>query len=551
MARLELTLIGGFGARMAGRPLQVWSGQAVATLSAVIGGTFDLGLPCRAASQNELEVAEAVEELVRARVLHEVDERLSFVHERIRQVIVERAVAPRRAMVHRRVAESLEAADPEAHLGALATHYREARVWPKAIEYLARFADQAGQRYAVDEAVVALREARELTARLPSADRPGHRLDLTLRLAHGLYFLNRHDEGRRLLLAERDDLEQANEPRLSARYHFLLARSASLAGEHDEADRRGRAALGQAERAGDVATTGQAQYLLAHEAYWMGRPREGVEHAERAIALLRQAGERWWLGHAWWILCVNFGFLGRFGPALEAARQTRVIGETLGDQRLRSYAAWSTGWILAASGNPEEGAEACQRAVELSPDPVTRMNAHQALGYSWIEAGRGDRAIRELEPIVAELGRLGVRRPHGLFSACLAEAYRLAGRPDQARWMADRALDSTRTLGYAYASGLALRTLGRLALDERRPLEALTHLQDACGTFGSCGAGFEVARTRLDLVAAHRAQDRPIDAERELQAALEEFRALDVPRYVERARRLAGPTPVAPASPPT
>jgi DNA-binding SARP family transcriptional activator/tetratricopeptide (TPR) repeat protein len=523
--------------------------RTVATVSAVFGGTFDLGLLCHATGRSEVEVADAVEELVRARVLHGTDAQLSFVHERIREAILERATAPRRAVLHRRVAESLEAADPDAHLGALATHYREGHAWPKAIEYLLRFADEAGRRYAVDEAVVALRDARQLTARLPPAERPRRRLEVTLRLAHSLYFLGRHDEGRRLLLAEREDLARTNEPSLAARYHFLLARSASLAGEHDEADRWAQATLDDAERAGDIATMGKARYLLAHEAYWTGRSGEGVEHAERAIALLQQAGDRWWLGHAWWILCVNFGFLGRFGPALEAARRTGEIGDALEDQRLRSYAAWSTGWILAACGKPDEGVEACRRAVELAPDPASRLNAHQALGYSWLEAGRGDRAIGELEPVVVELGRLAIRRPHGLFTACLAEAYRVAGRREQARAVAAGAAASTRALGYAYACGLALRTLGRLALDDSRPLEALDHLREACGAFTAIGARFEEARTRLDLGTTHRALDQRVDATRELDMARDTFEALEVPGYLERARRLAADAAPAGASP--
>jgi tetratricopeptide (TPR) repeat protein len=166
------------------------------------------------------------------------------------------------------------------------------------------------------------------------------------------------------------------------------------------------------------------------------------------------------------------------------------------------------------------------------------MNAHQALGYSWSEAGLGDRAIAELEPVVTELGRLGVRRPHGLFTACLAEAYRVAGRREQARAAAIGAVEGTRTLGYAYASGLAQRTLGRLALDEGRPVEALAQLREAFATFASIGAMFEEARTRLDLGAVHRALARHADAAREFNMARQTFQALEVPGYVERAVRL-------------
>jgi tetratricopeptide (TPR) repeat protein len=187
--------------------------------------------------------------------------------------------------------------------------------------------------------------------------------------------------------------------------------------------------------------------------------------------------------------------------------------------------------------------------VELAPDPASRLNAHQALGYSWLEAGRGDRAIGELEPVVVELGRLAIRRPHGLFTACLAEAYRVAGRRKQARAVAAGAAASTRALGYAYACGLALRTLGRLALDDSRPLEALDHLREACGAFTAIGARFEEARTRLDLGTTHRALDQRVDATRELDMARDTFEALEVPGYLERARRLAADAAPAGASP--
>jgi DNA-binding SARP family transcriptional activator/tetratricopeptide (TPR) repeat protein len=516
--------------------------RAVAQIAAIGGRELDFCLLCRASRLEDAQAADAVEELVRARILHGVDEQLSFVHERIREVVLGQLPAPRRILLHRQVAESLEAAqgsDPEPYVGALARHYREGEVWPKAVEYLTRFAEQAARRYAVDDAVAALREARNLVGRLPASERDRRHLDLALRLAHCLYFLGRHDEGRRLLLAEEDRLARTGDPAHAGRYHFLLARSASLAGDHEEAERHARQVLENAERAGDAQTLGQAHYLLAHEAYWTGRSREGVEHAERAIALLERSGERWWLGHAWWILCVNLGLLGQFGPALDAARRTDAIGQALGDQRLQSYAAWSTSWVQAARGEPEASIEGCRRALELAPDPVSRMNARQALGYSWIEAGHADRAIAELEPVVAELSRLGVRRPHGLFTAYLAEAYRLAGRLEHARTAATGALAATRALGYGYATGLALRTLGRIALDEDDRTGARTWLEDAIEGFVAIGARFEEARTRLDLVTAHHGLGQGADAAREAEAARDLFRVLDVPRYVERAGRLA------------
>jgi tetratricopeptide (TPR) repeat protein len=526
--------------------------RAIAQVAAVIGRQFDFGLLCQASKLGEAQAADAVEELVRARVLHGVGDQLNFVHERIREVVLGQLPEPTRMLLHRHVAGSLEVAGrahAEPDLDALATHFRRGQVWLKAIEYLAKFAEQAAWRYAIEAAVAALREARELVEHLPKQDRDRTGVDLALRLAHCLYFLGVHAEARQLLLGEQGRLARTGDPALAGRYHFLLARCASLSGDHEEADRRARQALDDAERAGDTATRGHAYYLLAHEAYWTGRSREGVVHAEQAIELLERAGEQWWLGHAWWILCVNLAFLGELDRALEAARRAGAIGEGLGDQRLRSYAAWSTGWILGARGDATAAIAACREAVELAPDPVSRTNARQALGYVWLEAGDSERAIAELEPIVAELARLGVRRPYGLFAAYLAEAYRARGTREQARTTAAGALETTRALGYGYAEGVALRTLGRIALDEADPAAARTRLGEALATFVAIGARLEEGRTRLDLAAASAALGQPAEAVREASTARDLFERLEIPVLVQQADRLAGLAPPSPLHP--
>jgi tetratricopeptide (TPR) repeat protein len=388
--------------------------------------------------------------------------------------------------------------------------------------------------------VAALRDARDLAARLPPGERDSRALDLALRLAHSLYFLGRHDESRALLLAEQARLARAGDARLRGRYHFLLARSAGLAGDNAEAERRARLAIEDAERANDASTLGQAHYLLAHEAYWTGRSRDGVGHAERAIRFLERAEERWWLGQGWWILSVNLGLLGEFGRALEAVRRCRHAGDALGDPRLQSYAAWTEGWLLAARGETDRGVELCRLAAELAPDPVSRLNARQALAYAWLEAGRNDAAIAELEPVVADLARLGVRRPEGLFTAFLGEAYRARGQLDQARAAATGALESTVALGYGYAAGLAERTLARIALDEGDPATAVKLAGGALGSFVAIGARFEEARTRLDLGEMYRALGRQVDAAREARTAADLLAALDAPRHLRLAESLAG-----------
>jgi predicted ATPase len=61
-------------------------GQHVTAVAAVIGRDFDFSLLQRAAGLSARDAAEAVEELVRRRVLHGAGERLDFTHDRIRDV---------------------------------------------------------------------------------------------------------------------------------------------------------------------------------------------------------------------------------------------------------------------------------------------------------------------------------------------------------------------------------------------------------------------------------------------------------------------------------
>jgi predicted ATPase len=95
-------------------------GQQLAAVAAVIGRRFDFTLLECASGLDERDAAEAVEEMVRHHVLRAVGNQLDFTHDRIRDVAYGRLLAPRRRVLHRAVADALEA------LGAGTIHLREA-----------------------------------------------------------------------------------------------------------------------------------------------------------------------------------------------------------------------------------------------------------------------------------------------------------------------------------------------------------------------------------------------------------------------------------------
>ena len=83
-------------------------GQELAAVAAVIGREFEFALLQRATGLAEREAAQAMEELVRRRILHGVGERFDFTHDRIREAIATGLLAPRRKVLHGQVATAIE-----------------------------------------------------------------------------------------------------------------------------------------------------------------------------------------------------------------------------------------------------------------------------------------------------------------------------------------------------------------------------------------------------------------------------------------------------------
>src|SRR6185503_3707812 len=102
---------------------------------------FDFSLLQQALALDERIAAEAMEELVRRRILHAVGDRFDFTHDRIRDVAYRQLLPPRRQVLHGAVARALDAIHADAlepPYAALALHYREADIQDKALQYLRR-----------------------------------------------------------------------------------------------------------------------------------------------------------------------------------------------------------------------------------------------------------------------------------------------------------------------------------------------------------------------------------------------------------------------------
>jgi DNA-binding SARP family transcriptional activator len=512
--------------------------RAVLTVAALLARGAAFPLLQRAARLPEAEAAAAVEELVRRRLLREEGEGFALAHDRLREAIGRPLLAARRQMLHRRIADALEAIDSDttqAPWAALAMHLREAREWARAQAALVRLGEQAALRYADEEAARAFVEALELMPHLPHDRRDRATVEVLVRLAPSLYRLGRFRETVERFEAHRAAVDRLDDPTLSAPYAFWLAHAFSHSGRTSEVFEWARRAVEAATRAGDRSIRGKAEFVMCDGYLVADRFQEAIEHARQAVKYLDGTPERWWLGQAWYLLAGVYHFAGRLTAALEAVRRAEAIGEALGDRRLQAYAAYVAGWTRAVRGDGAPAVEACHRGLALAPDPLATAGARYRLGVAYLEDGRPAEALPFLEAAVESFRGMSLWRTLISALTALAETCRELGQRARARSLAEEAARVAEEIDSTYRAAWVDRLMGRLERDDGHLTAAVLHLEASLRKFAEVQAQFEVGRTHLDLGSTVEAMGASADARVHFARAREIFEVSEAPVYMARA----------------
>ncbi|HEY3066056.1 MAG TPA: AAA family ATPase [Methylomirabilota bacterium] len=511
----------------------------VMSVAAVVAEPASFELLARAAATSSRETAEALERLVRRRVLQCAGDEFVFAHESIRHVAYDGLLPARRRMLHRAIGEAMEAAHAAGAVDLddrLAHHFTQARVADKAVTHLTRFAEAARRRHALGDALRALDQALALVPELPEARRTRARLELLLHKGFVLAIQTRYQEILDLVGPHEADVKALDAPELSGPYYFRLGTACVHVGNLSRAEELTERAIQEGARCDDRKIIGMGYYLHALRVHMMGRSfTEGARYARQAIELLERAGETHYRGWAYYTLARHLYYLGELGPALSAAAQPEIIGEQLREPRLRSLGSLM-GLICTARGEWEDGLRHCRRALERSGDPLIRGATGAIMGYAYTEGGDAVQAVAVLSEAMDVFHRSRNTAAEARFLPFFADALLLAGDADQARATASRALAFNTEVDYAWGCAWSERTLGRVALYVGDVSAAEAHVVAALQGFAGLDGRFEEARTRVDLGDVLRAGGRLHDARTALGAARERFAALDVPLWERRAR---------------
>ena len=142
-------------------------------MAAVIGRAFDFELLVRVSRQAEERVLRCLDVLWRQRIVREVGAgRYDFSHDKLREVAYEALSLTRRRLLHRFVAEALEAenaGDAAGVSGKVAYHYDRAGFPERAVGYYQLAAEEARALFAHEEALNAYGRALALLDGLPAS----------------------------------------------------------------------------------------------------------------------------------------------------------------------------------------------------------------------------------------------------------------------------------------------------------------------------------------------------------------------------------------------
>ncbi|MBZ0303719.1 MAG: DUF2791 family P-loop domain-containing protein [Anaerolineae bacterium] len=134
-------------------------------MAAVIGRQIDLAL--LTALDANLVVTPWLSSCADAAVLEVQDDRWRFTHDSFREALLNDLTTEKRESLHRQVAEAIEAIYQDSlptYYARLAHHWSQARIVPKALEYLEKAGEQALKNFANQEALTFIQDALRLAA---------------------------------------------------------------------------------------------------------------------------------------------------------------------------------------------------------------------------------------------------------------------------------------------------------------------------------------------------------------------------------------------------
>lgn len=441
--------------------------REVLETASVIGRSFPVGVLAEVLDRPRFDVAGVLDRAVTSGLLAPELARgeQRFAHALVQETIAASLGPQRRNALHARVAVVLEAhgAAGEARVAALAHHHHEAGAAgdPAAgVTWLLRAAADAEARLALREAERLTRQALGLVELLPAAHRSSPELEVRVRLGSLVTLRSGYND---VEVAEHRRTALALAEEVGATQHLLSALwgtwgNALVSGDLPAALTACERLAAGADRTGDPLLALAARAALGQTQWHQGRFGDAAAVLEQAALLADAEGDDLpldlFLQHpgvqarGWW--SVALALRGEVDASDQVAADATAVAERLDHPFTRTYTDILEGLRLLWLHRPVGAAERSARALAAAQEHgFVQLAAFALVPAGGAAARLGDPVAGEslLRQALAAFGSLPSGHMFGhLMLGLLAEARLLAGDPDDALDLVDRAIeDSART----------------------------------------------------------------------------------------------------------
>ena len=497
--------------------------RTVLQAAAVVGRRFSLDLVTRVSRLNGA-MTEWLHDLERQDFVYTEPGRdqFAFKHALVRDAVYQNLLKARREELHARVASALEVAHAERLeevADTLADHYARTRHADKAVRYLALAGERSLALYSLDEAESRFRHALDLIRAVPGCADDTLLADVLLKIARVFYF--RGDAKSFIGLGQEylPRVEALGDKRRLSRFLFEAGYAHVFAARQDVGKPLLERALALGEEIGDEESIGYACLgLMWHYVFWAPpgpERRATVERlGNRALAVGRRLHDVWLMSKTLICLASDAGVWGRAGEAERLGRQLLQLSDETGDPRPKGMGLFYLAIISAYRDEFDSALEYAESAIRSSVSPVDRLFGR--LGKATALAMRGDaRESLELLEELREQTEAGEWRITGLFYAELPYGVALvySGALADGVRQIDSAVERYAAWGQPFARCYGHLVLGQiyLTMAQGGPRPPLGVVLRNLG-FLVCTAPFAARLAR-----------------RHLEAAVQEFRRLDIP----------------------